>query len=68
MGVLLFQIGQKRSNFNLSLKIAQILRNQRSEFFWKMQHCASPAQSIRQDGLRAKCRFLKFARKIPERR
>ena len=40
------------------------MSGRKSRGFSQMQHCASPAQSMRQDGLRAKCRFLRFARKI----
>ena len=40
------------------------MSGRKSRDFSQMQHCASPAQSMRQDGLRAKCRFLRFARNL----
>ncbi|EFZ34325.1 hypothetical protein HMPREF0542_11535 [Ligilactobacillus ruminis ATCC 25644] len=63
MGVLLFQIGQKRSNFNLSLKIAQMLKYQRSEFFVK---CSTVHRLLNQYVKMAygqNVQFLRFARK-----
>ena len=57
----MFQIGQKRSNFNLSLKIAQMLKYQRSEFFVK---CSTVHRLLNQYVKMAygqNVRFLRFA-------